>query len=429
MIYDLLEKLSKDNSRNYKIGVLNETKCPEIKEFFELVFDKIKYKYFITPNQLDLPSQIEGSNNPTMREFKEALKPLYTRELTGHKALKYIQEYINDLTPKSQRVLFCIMDRDLHCGVNLKTAESVYGPLTFKMPYMRCSLMDKVQNIKFPAILQLKADGTYRTFVKNGDSIAAYSRSGEEYNHPKIFEALKNKPNGAYIGELIANGYEGSSSEVRYASNGALNSLNPPEDVSFFVWDYLTIDELNAKYSNVPYAERFRKVEDIFRESGAINPIETYSVSDLNEAQKIAKKLISEGKEGAILKDTKTPFEDKTSKYQIKLKLEIEIDVRCVGFTKGNGRFKDTFGAIEFQTDDGCLAGQCSGIPDAVRAEIWDNAEGYIEGIFTIKGNDITKAKKSEIYGVMHPQFIGFRNDKSETDDIGRILGMVNGKF
>lgn len=427
MLYNFLVSLNKDNSRNYKIGVLNETKCPEIKEFLELVFDKIKYKYYIRTSQLDLPSQEIGNNTPTAKEFKEALKPLYTRELTGNAAKKYLQDFIHELAPESQSVLICILDRDLHCGVDVKTAEKVYGPLKFKMPYMRCSLMDKIKNIKFPAILQLKADGTYRTFVKSGDSITAYSRSGEEYSHPKIFDSLKDSPDGAYIGELIVNDLCGDSAEVRYASNGALNSLNPPENVTFFVWDYLTPDELLAKHSNTPYEERFKAVQNIFENTENVKPIESKIVRDLSEAQSIAKMWISEGKEGAVLKDFKTPFEDKTSKYQIKLKLEIEIDVRCVGFTAGNGKFANTFGAIEFETDDGCLTGQCSGISDAIRAEIAAHKDKYLNNIMTIKGNDITRAKDSEIYGVMHPQFIGFRNDKSETDDIQRILNMVSG--
>lgn len=434
MLYKILNDLKKDNSRNYKLEVLENSKCQNFKTFLELVFDKIQYKYYIRSKQLNFSQSAQaGGKILSAQEFKTALEPLYTRSITGHKALNYLQDLVDSLIPEYKEVLKCILDRDLHCGVNLKTAEKVYGSLKFKMPYMRCSLMDKVQNVKFPAILQLKADGTYRTFVKSGDEIQAYSRSGEEYEHPKIFEVLKNCPDGAYIGELIANGYEGTSAEVRYASNGALNSLNAPEDVTFFVWDYLTHEELIAKKSSKAYWDRFEVVKEIFTPGNyytgemPIRPIESVIVDTLETAQAITKKWISQGREGAVLKDFRTPFEDKTSKYQIKFKLEMEIDVRCIGFTKGKGKFSSTFGAIEFKTDDGLLEGQCSGISDSMRQEINANRDAYIGQVFTIKGNDITQAKKSNIYGVMHPQFLGFRNDKQETDTIERIRNMCEG--
>lgn len=425
MIYTILKELERTNSRNAKIAILENTKNENFKEFLELVFDKLRFKYYITNHQISYDSH--GAEYPCIQEIKDNLEPLYTREITGHTALNYLQNFIDKLSPESQHLLKCILDRDLHCGVNMKTAEKVYGALAFKMPYMRCSLIDKLQNIKFPAMLQVKEDGTYRTFVKNGLSISAFSRSGEEYQHPKIFEAMKDFADGAYIGELIVNNLEGDSAEIRYASNGALNSLNPPEDVTFYVWDYLTLQELQAKKSSRRYEDRFQFILENCQVKGSIESVGFIRVDSYAEAQHYTKEWISQGYEGAVLKDLSTPFEDKTSKFQIKLKQEIEIDARCKGFTTGNGKFADTFGAIEFETDDGLLKGQCSGISDSQRLEIAKNKESYIGKIVTIKGNDITQAKDSKIYGVMHPQFIGFRNDKKETDTIERIQNMLKG--
>ena len=426
-IYELLFlRLPTTSSMNQKLEILKENKSPEFQMFLELVFDKIQYKYYIT--NLFLNYDNPGDKLVTMQEIKAKLEPLYTRKITGNGAIYYMQDFINEISPCCGYIVKCILDRDLHCGVNLKTAEKVYGSLGFKMPYMRCSLMDKVKNVKFPAMLQVKMDGTYRTFIKNGSYIHSFSRSGEEYRHPKIEKILADDkfPNGAYIGELIVNNLEGTSSEVRYASNGALNSLEPPEDVTFYVWDLLTLPELHDKKSQVPYSERFARIPNISADC-PVRPVACIEVKSLEEAKYYANDWISLGYEGAVLKDLKMPFEDKTSKFQIKLKQEFEIDVKCTGFTPGKGKFAGTFGAIEFESADGKLQGQCSGLTDTERLNVSKDKDSFINKIFTIKGNGITLAKNSNTYGVMHPQFCLWRNDKSEADNLERIQEIAKG--
>lgn len=422
MISNILNRLNESNSRNHKIEVLRKTMNADFKIFLELVFDKVTYKYNIT--NLSLSYDKQGTKRINVSDLKTALEPLYTRKITGNSALTYIQNLINTLDEESQYVIKCVLDRDLHCGVNLKTVETVYKDIVFKLPYMRCSLIDQIKNINYPAILQVKADGTYRTFIKTGDVIQAFSRSGEEYYHPKINQELQKLLDGAYIGELIVDGLEGSNSNIRYTSNGLLNSLNPPADVTFFVWDYLTNEEFIQGKSTRTYNERFSDVLK-YCQSECIKPIESIEVSSYEEAREIVNNWISNGKEGGVLKDLNSPFKNGTSKYQIKMKLEIEIDVKCVGFTEGKGKFSSTFGAIVFESSDGKLVGQCSGINEDERTNISTERELYIGKILTIKGNGITKAKNSETYGVMHPQFLGFRNDKEVADDIERILSSL----
>ena len=434
MIFDLLTKLSQTSSRNEKLKILestlsNPTLVESLKRFFELTFDKVRFKYYITNKVLDY-SKSGPCDLGIETLYETILEPLSTRQFTGNAAIEHIQLWIDKLTPECQHILKCIIDRDLHCGVDVKTIEKVFGNITFKLPYMRCSLIESLKNVKFPAILQLKADGTYRTAIVRNGEVEFYSRSGEPYEHHKLANEMKHLPDGAYIGELLVldtSIASSKASEARYISNGALNSLNPPEDVKFYVWDFLPLDEFLNGFSNTPYIDRLSQLTTSVVKCEMVETIRTWFVKDYTEAQNITKQLISQGYEGAVLKDFNLKFENKTSKHQIKLKQEIEIDVRCIGFTKGNGRFADTFGAILFKTDDNKLEGQCSGLSDSMRKEISSNRNKYLDTIFTIKCNDITKAKNSETFGVMHPQFKEFRKDKTESDTILRCLEMLKG--
>ncbi|EPP4232865.1 hypothetical protein ACUPZ6_001341 [Campylobacter coli] len=423
IITDFLNELNTSNSSNYKLEVLKKYNNGIIKEFLSLVYDKVKYSYGIKK----VPEFQNNSETIDFNTIKNTFIALHNRDFTGNKAISVIQTLLNNKTPEITRIITCILDRDIHSGISTKQINKVHKKLITEFPYMRCSLMDKFKNIRFPAMIQIKADGTYRTFIKKGDSVQAFSRSGESYDHPKVYSALLNLPDGAYIGELICNEVGGANStEIRYKSNGLLNSLTPPENVTFYMWDYLTLEEFENGSSKTPYKERFEFVWRLTEtlEYDTLTVVRTRVVDNLESVNIYLNTWLKEGEEGAILKNCDAVFKNGTSTEQIKLKPEIEVEVRCIGFTEGNGKFKDTFGAIVFKTDDELIQGKVSGISDVERAEIFKNSSKYLNKVFTVKATALTKSEDSEIYALMHPRFNGFREDKDYTDTLDRVKNM-----
>ncbi|RTH89699.1 ATP-dependent DNA ligase [Campylobacter jejuni] len=423
IITDFLNELNASNSSNYKLEVLKKYNNEIIKEFLSLVYDKVKYSYGIKK----VPEFQNNNETIDFNTIKNTFIALHNRDFTGNKAISVVQSLLNNKTPEITRIITCILDRDIHSGISTKQINKVHKKLITEFPYMRCSLMDKFKNIRFPAMIQIKADGTYRTFIKKGDSVQAFSRSGESYDHPKVYSALLNLPDGAYIGELICNEVEGTNStEIRYKSNGLLNSLTPPENVTFYMWDYLTLEEFENGNSKTPYKERFEFVWRLTEslESNTLTVVRTRVIDNIEAANEYLNTWLKEGEEGAILKNCDAVFKNGTSTEQIKLKPEIEVEVRCIDFTEGNGKFKDTFGAIVFKTDDELIQGKVSGISDTERAEIFKNSSKYLNKVFTVKATALTKSEDSEIYALMHPRFNGFREDKDYTDTLDRVKNM-----
>ncbi|EMV9618656.1 hypothetical protein AADV15_000037 [Campylobacter coli] len=423
IITDFLNELNASNSSNYKLEVLKKYNNEIIKEFLSLVYDKVKYSYGIKK----VPEFQNNSETIDFNTIKNTFIALHNRDFTGNKAISVIQTLLNNKTPEITRIITCILDRDIHSGISIKQINKVHKKLITEFPYMRCSLMDKFKNIRFPAMIQIKADGTYRTFIKKGDGVQAFSRSGESYEHPKVYSALLNMPDGAYIGELICNEVEGNNStEIRYKSNGLLNSLTPPENVTFYMWDYLTLEEFENGNSKTPYKERFEFVWRLTEslESDTLTVVRTRVIDNIEAANEYLNTWLKEGEEGAILKNCDAVFKNGTSTEQIKLKPEIEVEVRCIDFTEGNGKFKDTFGAIVFKTDDELIQGKVSGISDAERVEIFKNSSKYLNKVFTVKATALTKSEDSDVYALMHPRFNGFREDKDYTDTLDRVKNM-----
>ena len=130
------------------------------------------------------------------------------------------------------------------------------------------------------------------------------------------------------------------------------------------------------------------------------------------------------GYEGAILKDRDAIFRDGTSPQQLKLKLEIDVDVRITGFKEGTPGTKReaTFGAMTFETDDGQIKGRTSGFTDAQLEDFNSRREELIGQIMTVTCNDITKGRDNDYHALSHPRFIELRNDKTDTDTLERAL-------
>lgn len=148
-------------------------------------------------------------------------------------------------------------------------------------------------------------------------------------------------------------------------------------------------------------------------------------VDNIQQALKQTSSWMNEGYEGAILKDlNKLVVKDGTSKYQQKIKLEISVEMRIVGFTKGTKKTKreGKIGAIVFENDEGTIKGKTSGFDDKYLDWFTENQEQLIGSIIEVKFNDITKGKNNDYYALSHPRFVEIRNDKDETDQLSKVF-------
>jgi DNA ligase-1 len=292
---------------------------------------------------------------------------------------------------------------------------------------MRCGVFTAktAKDIKFPAFIQLKADGTYREMrVENGKA-EFVSRTGEQYEYTIDFP-YSDLPDGHYMGEMLVSG-----TQNRAESNGLLNSDNPPMDrIVFQVWDYVTPEEyvnaLRKVKNTTPYKKRFEKLKEIVSGVGhkQLQIIESHIVNSIQEAFEKVTGWMEQDLEGGILKDVNGVFKDGTSKHQLKMKLEMSIDVRVTGFKEGRigTKREKTFGAIEYKTDDDKIKGSCSGFSDEQLEQINNNRDWYIGKIIAVGCNDITKGRDNDYYALSHPRFDEVRTDKTETDTLERAL-------
>ena len=116
-------------------------------------------------------------------------------------------------------------------------------------PYQRCSKLDKLDRITYPAILQKKADGAFVNVIVTEKNCRFFTRAGEEFElpyHKEAFEKIAGDSNIVFHGEVIIGDLD------RHTSNGLVNSLLKKEQF---------IVALEKKYRNAPTAKNYDEIK------------------------------------------------------------------------------------------------------------------------------------------------------------------------
>lgn len=138
---------------------------------------------------------------------------------------------------------------------------------------------------------------------------------------------------------------------------------------------------------------------------------------------------MSRGLEGSVIKDFAMEFKNGTSKQQLKFKLCIDCEMRCVGFELGqpDTKYENKNKVVVFANDEGTVKGTVSGLTDKMVDILTTEPERYLGKIFTLQFNDLLDDSSNKGYhSLSHPRFIDWREDKDETDTLEDIKASVN---
>jgi DNA ligase-1 len=430
-IFGILTELNEENGSNYKLSVLRKYSDREdLQRILKMTYDTVFYTYGVRKLGPGAPVSFRRHSYDLdagldMLEFEIA-----TRKHTGNDALGRIADFLENAEPHVGVLIKQILNRDLRINCGRTTINKVWKGLITKPVYLGCDVYnDKTKkDISFPAMLQLKADGTYREFTVLDGTVSACSRSGEKYSYPTLFEKMKTLPNGVYVGELTVRGITN-----RAEANGLINSYDVPhDDLILECWDYITLEEYavaaerNAKNPcKTQYSERLIDLNINFNDvaDDQLKVIPSTLVHDLDEAVYLTIGYMKDGFEGAILKDYKGVFKDGKSKHQLKMKVCFECEVEITGFIEGTpGTVREkTFGSMTFSSSDGKVKGSVSGFKNDQLEDFNSRRDEMIGQIMSVQGNDLTIANGSDYYAISHPRFIEIRDDKTTADDIETI--------
>lgn len=158
-----------------------------------------------------------------------------------------------------------------------------------------------------------------------------------------------------------------------------------------------------------------------------IKLIETRIVKSIDQAYAHAAELMKGGKEGTIVKHPNAAWKDGTSKMQVKIKLEFDVDLKVTAIVSGREGTKNEgrAGSLTCETEDGLLRVDVTVKNEAMRSDVDANPDDWIGRVITVVANDIMEPSDSNpLHSLFLPRMkeAGYRLDKREADSLERVI-------
>jgi hypothetical protein len=380
---ELIHKDSHNNTRKWKISIrLIKTDKDQINKIdWNLLTETqipIKKEYYgHNKSYVDLPKSTAAqlwSETGVIDGKITRSNPTYFTKIANEGKINQRHEFHQALI--SARSLW-LKRKDKGCRSN-KDVDVKDNNLTLYYPMLAKPWKDGEKHLKFPLYVQPKLDGVrclvfIPSYNCGYEKIIIYSRTLKEYpnyNYIKIalyscLNQLFDQENNQSIyldGELYKHGKKlqdisgdsrSSKSKVSDKKNKKIkNFIGMPDEYN----EYHIYDCFYPKELNIPYSERKDQISELFNgiskniinilgvsSSDIIKPVKTTYVKSLVDAKKIFNKLVNNGYEGIILRNTEGIYlanSKKTgafmrSKNLVKMKIKYSDEFEIVGFTEG----------------------------------------------------------------------------------------------
>lgn len=373
----------------------------------------------------------------------DLLLDLSQRRLTGNAALAAVKERMEQLSPAGGEILRRVILKDLRAGIGASTVNKAFPGAVPEFAYMRCSL-PKASNIKKwdwadGIFSQLKANGMFaRVDIDEGRTKALITtRQGNTFP-VGVLKKLEEDALWVFKGGTQTHGeltvWRNGELLPRSEGNGMLNSvmlggeMDPACEVYYDVWDQIPLDAATpGGRCTAPYKNRFQDLHDQVASGGTrkIMMIESKRVYSYEEAIAHYREVLGRKLEGTVLKHPEAIWFDGDSKDQVKLKMEVDVDLKIIGFNPGKPgtRTEKTFGSLQLATSDGLLEASASGFKRDLETWLHENREKATGMIATIRANEVSPpCDTNPLHSLYHPRIVEIRHDKSEADSLQRVL-------
>ncbi len=273
-------------------------------------------------------------------------------------------------------------------------------------------------------------------FEKNGN-ISIRSRQGTEF--PMLaFDTLVNEVKDElyagyeYHGEFLVR--RDGAILPRAESNGVMNRVINggmfvgSEKPLFLMWDMVPLEFVEPKGKClIGYAHRFDNLNALLQANNTyIGLVPTKVVRSLAEAKLHAVEFMKAGKEGSVIKRPDAIWRDGTSKEQVKIKLEFEVDLEVVAVVPGNVGTKNEgrAGSLTCKTSDGKLVVDVTVKNEKMRDHVDAHPDAWIGGIIGVVANDIeTPSESNDTHSLFLPRMVeDCLRDKTRADDLERVF-------
>ena len=449
-IKQIFDEIANESGTNMKMKILKKYEDNELLVRVLYMANSKRVKFYIkqipeyhTTNELHL-------QHKSLEYALDELSKLSNRELTGHAAIAHLQQILGYLDADDAYIIERIIEKDCKIGMGTRNINKVIPDLIEKTGYMGCKpysrklINDLLKDAT--AYSQEKMDGRFVNIVIQGGEVEMESRQGEPtlLDDPAFMAELSSLNKDCVLnGELTMDGVE------RYQSNGMIASLidiakkggdakkiakfekkhmgyrEALDAVRVTAWDILTLDEYFTRTCKRPYYARLDELKTTFASLGEsqLSVVETRIVSNVEEVMSHFIEVLNRKGEGTVVKSLDGVWADKKPNYQIKVKKEMDLDLRITGFNYGTEGTKNenVISTIETESEDGLLKTAASNMDEDTMDYVTSHQEELMGTIIEVKCSGVSQDDKGN-YSTLHPRFKAFRDDKDVANTLEECI-------
>jgi hypothetical protein len=453
-IKNILDEIAAIGGKNDKLKALAKYKDNELLKRVIYLAHSPRIKFYIK----QIPEYTPDNDGETLEWALNGLAAISNREYTGHEASGWLSTIMSGISNDDAYVIERIIDKNLKIGMD-SGINKVIPKLIEETPYQGAKSFSEKGALKLfekgkAVMSQVKADGTYRNAIIRSGEVELISRQGEvsTLTGAKFLEELSHLEDCVLNGELTIDGIK------RTIANGMVNSImdivekadergevetakkvvafedkhGPMADaldkLRFTVWDMITVDEYFEAKSSTEYHERYNTLRKRLEAQSheQVDLIETRFIRTYEEAMEHFLDTQNRGLEGTIIKDSHAGWKDGKPTYQIKVKLEMDMDLRIVGFNYGTKGTKNenVISVLQLESECGKLKTAPGGMTEAMMADVTARQEELLGTIVQIRCCGLSETDKG--WSTQHPSIVELRTDKDTCDTLESCIEIEN---
>jgi len=396
----------------------------------------IAYNPFQTLGIKQIPKSNSTATVDNWDLFDTLIDLLGGRQATGHAAQDAVEQTMNQMTQESWNGFAkLVLEKDMRCGVSVKTFNKVVGKSEYTIPEFECQLAtdgaEVPSKLKGFARLEAKLDGVRVIGIASPDACTLYSRNGKEFsNFAEIEQELiglckersrlapasfkKGSEFLVFDGEIMSTSFQTLMKQARRKKDV------DTKDCVYHIFDMLPYNDFFKKKCTIPQRDRIKHLGLILPENinnyHRIKKMPGIEVNlDTAEGHDIMNRFMADavegGFEGIMIKSMDAFYESKRSYNWIKKKPVITVDLPVIAVKEGTGKYKNKLGALILSgvTDDKLVEVDCgSGFSDQQRKEIWEAKDTMLGMIAEIAADAVTQNQDGG-YSLRFPRFVRFR--------------------
>ena len=458
MIKNIFDEIASESSTKNKLQILTGHKAGAhsallSKTLYMAKSGRVKF------HQKQIPSYTTNGQNVSLEIALSKLSKLQDRSISGDAAVNYLSEVLSSVSPDDAYIIERVIDKNPKIGMGRTQINKAYLDLIEKTFYMGAKSYKKKLVLDIfadpinqgYAYSQVKMDGRYLNSVINNNIVELESRSGETQhlqgaqfvkelaqfkdcvlNGELTVDGIENfHPDGATltngakrsigngmitslisIGDKILEGTDVSKEKAKFLTERFISYQDALDSIRLTVWDTISIDEYDQGLSKVPYHDRLVNLSKLLKEAGIdktskISFVKTRKVYKPSQAMDHFVELLEEGLEGTILKASMGIWKDGKPNWQVKMKLEMEVELEAISFNYGKKGTKNehVISSINCKSSCGQLITRAHGMKESMMQYITDHQDELKGKIFTVKCNGTTKKNSNGFFSMNYPAF------------------------